>query len=165
VIDGRLPEAVGGEFIDANGLGGAERTRRGPRIVVGYMRFAENETLAHLYAEALRAGGYRVVVRDAGGLRREVVRALRRDRIDIYPDYSGTLLRFLNRSRTGRRSDGLRRALARIDAVPMRRARAQNRNVFVTKRATAAALAITKLSDLHGYWPGVDTQDAVAAQR
>src|SRR4051794_31413709 len=37
VIDGRLPEAVGGEFIDANGLGGApEHARRGPRIVVGY---------------------------------------------------------------------------------------------------------------------------------
>ena len=30
VIDGRLPEAVGGEFIDANGLGGVAARRAGP---------------------------------------------------------------------------------------------------------------------------------------
>src|SRR4051794_6063756 len=48
VIDGRLPEAVGGEFVDANGLGGpARRTRRGPVIVVGFQAFDENETLAY----------------------------------------------------------------------------------------------------------------------
>ena len=36
VIDGRLPEAVGGEFVDANGLGDpARKARRGPRIEIG----------------------------------------------------------------------------------------------------------------------------------
>jgi glycine betaine/choline ABC-type transport system substrate-binding protein len=55
VIDGRLPEAVGGDFVDANGLGGRPaHLRAGPRIVVGFQDFAENETLAHLYA-AVRA--------------------------------------------------------------------------------------------------------------
>ena len=78
VIDGRLPEAVGGEFIDANGLGGSASRRAGPRIVVGFQDFAENETLAYMYAEVLRAGGYRVAVRSVGGLRRQAVRKLRR---------------------------------------------------------------------------------------
>src|SRR4051794_21063985 len=36
VIDGRLPEAVGGEFVDANGLSEGARRHRGPRIVVGF---------------------------------------------------------------------------------------------------------------------------------
>src|SRR4051794_19914512 len=62
VIDGRLPEAVGGEFVDANGLGGPHRRRAGPRIRVGYEAFDENETLAHLYGEALRGAGFRVTV-------------------------------------------------------------------------------------------------------
>jgi glycine betaine/choline ABC-type transport system substrate-binding protein len=153
VNDGRLPEAVGGEFIDANGLGGGERRRSGPRIVVGFMEFSENETLAHLYAEALRAGGYRVTVRSAGGLRPAAVRALRRDRIDLYPDYDGSLLRYLVGTRPARLAAGLRRTLARIDVEPMRLSRAQNRNVFVTKTDTAARLGLTRLSDLARYWP------------
>ena len=64
VIDGRLPEAVGGEFADANGLGGPARRRAGPRIRIGFQSFDENETLAHLYAAALRGAGFRVSVRE-----------------------------------------------------------------------------------------------------
>src|SRR3954454_3106376 len=52
VIDGRLPEAGAGEFVDASALGRRARTRRGPRIVIGYQAFDENETLPYLYAEA-----------------------------------------------------------------------------------------------------------------
>jgi glycine betaine/choline ABC-type transport system substrate-binding protein len=93
VIDGRLPEAVAGEFVDANALGGEpSRTRPGPRIVVGFQAFAENETLAHLYAAALRGAGLRAVVRPVGGLRPAAVSALRRGRIGLYPGYSGSLL-------------------------------------------------------------------------
>jgi glycine betaine/choline ABC-type transport system substrate-binding protein len=153
VIDGRLPEAVGGEFIDAHGLGGHERRRAGKRIVVGYMAFDENETLAHLYAEALRADGFRVVVRSVGGLRPEAVRKLRRNRIDLYPDYDGSLLRYLVGTSPERLKAGLRRTLARIDAQPMRLARAHNRNVFVTKTDTASRLGLSRLSDLGRYWP------------
>ena len=114
VIDGRLPEAVGGEFIDANGLGGdPARRRAGPRIVVGFQDFAENETLAYMYAAALRGAGFRVTVRSVGGLRPQTVSALRRGRIGIWPGYSGSLRGYL-----GGRS--LTRALARIGAAAAR---------------------------------------------
>jgi len=149
VIDGRLPEAVGGEFVDANGLGGDAKRKAGPQIVVGYQAFAENETLAHLYAEALRAGGYRVKVRAVGGLRRETVAALRRGRIDMWPGYDGSLREFLGTGRT------LRTALARIGAEPLRLSQAQNRNVFATKTETARRLSLETLSDLTKRWkPG-----------
>jgi glycine betaine/choline ABC-type transport system substrate-binding protein len=56
VIDGRLPEAVGGEFVDSNALGGVPaHPRPGPRIVVGFQDFAENETLAYMYARRCAA--------------------------------------------------------------------------------------------------------------
>lgn len=152
VIDGRLPEAVGGEFVDANGLGGTQARERGKRIVVGFMSFAENETLAHLYAEALRAGGFRVVVRDLRGLRPEAVRALRRDTVDLYPAYDGSLLRYLVGTSPARLKVGLKRTLARIDVEPMRLSRAQDRNVFVTKTETAGRLGLAKVSDLARYW-------------
>jgi glycine betaine/choline ABC-type transport system substrate-binding protein len=153
VIDGRMPEAVGGEFVDANGLGGEAPRERGKRIVVGYMSFDENETLAHLYAEALRAGGFRVVVRDVRGLRPQAVRKLRRDQIDLYPAYDGSLLRYLVGTSPTRLKAGLKRTLARIDVEPMRRSRAQDNNVFVTKTETASRLGLARISDLARYWP------------
>jgi glycine betaine/choline ABC-type transport system substrate-binding protein len=152
VIDGRLPEAVGGEFVDANGLGGTAARKRGKRIVVGFMNFDENKTLAHLYAEALRAGGFRVVVRSVGGLRPEAVRKLRRDEIDLYPAYDGSLLRYLVGASPSRLKAGLKRTLARIDAEPMRLSRAQDSNVFVTKTDTASRLGLARISDLAKYW-------------
>ena len=156
VIDGRLPEPVGGEFADANGLGGPSRRRAGPPIVIGYQNFAENQTLAFLYAEALRGAGFRVRVRAAGGLRPQTIAALRRGRIDMWPGYSGSLLGFLH----GR---SLPRALARIGAVPMRLAPAEDRNTFVMKRDVAQQLGVSKLSDLARYWPAAGAARAAAA--
>jgi glycine betaine/choline ABC-type transport system substrate-binding protein len=153
VIDGRLAEAVGGEFVDANGLSAGARHRAGPRIVVGYQDFAENETLAWIYAEALRGGGYRVRLRSVHGLRPEAVSLLRHDRIDLYPDYSGSLLRYLVGTSRARLAAGLRHTLRRIDAEPERLASAQDRNAYVTKTDTAARLGLTKISDLARYWP------------
>jgi glycine betaine/choline ABC-type transport system substrate-binding protein len=155
VIDGRLPEAVGGEFIDDNGLGGSATRRRGPRIVIGFQDFAENETLAYLYAEALRAGGYRIAVRSVRGLRRQAVRRLRRGEIGMYPAYSGSLMSFLGaRPDDDRRLPrALRRALRRVHARPLRLAPGENRNVFVMKTETAQRLDVAKISDLGRYWP------------
>ncbi len=153
VIDGRMPEAVGGEFIDANGLGGDDTRRKGKRIVVGHMAFDENETLAHLYAEALRAAGFRAIVRPVGGLRPDAVNKLRRDQIDLYPAYDGSLLRYLVGTSPERLKPGLKRTLARIGAEPMRLSRAQDRNVFVTKTETATRLGLSRISDLARHWP------------
>lgn len=153
LLDGRMAEAVGGEFVDANGLAGSGGSRSGPRIVIGYQDFDENEMLAYLYAETLRTAGYRVRVRSVGGFRREAVAQLRRDRIDLYVDYDGSLLRYLVGTRPARLRAGLRRTLARVDAEPLRLARAQDRNVFVVKADTAARLGLRRLSDLARYWP------------
>jgi subtilisin family serine protease len=146
VIDGRLPEAVGGEFADANGLGGTAKRRAGPRIVMGYQEFDENRTLAHFYAEALRGAGFRVTVRSSGGLRKQAVAGIRSGRLGIYPGYSTSLRKYLG-GRT------LARALARIRARPMALSRAQDSNTFAMKSDLARTLGVTKISDLARYWP------------
>ena len=153
VNDGRLPEAVGGEFVEANGLSHGRRHRAGPRIDIGYMDFAENQTLAYLYAEALRVGGYRVRVRSVGGLRPEAVGLLRHDAIDLYPGYDGSLLRYLVGTSKERLRAGLKHTLARIGAEPMHLSRAQDSNTFVMKSDIASRLGISQLSDLGKYWP------------
>jgi len=156
VGDGRLPEAVGGEFIDANGLGGNGRRQHGPRIVVGFQDFSENETLAYMYGEALRSAGYRVRVRPSGGLRAETLRALRRGKISLYPGYAGSLLAFLTDKRPqakARIAKQLHRALERRGARAAKFAPGPNRNLFVTKRDTAARLGVATLSDVARFWP------------
>jgi osmoprotectant transport system substrate-binding protein len=123
--------------------------------VLGHQDFAEAETVAYLYAAALRAAGYRVRVRSVGGFRPEAVRALRRNTIGLYVSYSRSLLQYLDADAT---PDGgvvrpLRRALRPLRARLLTRAPGENRNLFVMKRDTAAALGIAKLSDLTRYWP------------
>jgi len=147
--DGQSPGAVGAEFIDDNGLGGDGGRKRGPRITIRYMGFAENTMLAHLYAEALRTRGYRVRVRAVGGLRPQAVSAMRRDRIDLWPGYSGSLREYLARGSTRKLGPLLRR----IGARPLRLAPGENKNVFVMKRERAAALGITTLSQAAAQWP------------
>jgi glycine betaine/choline ABC-type transport system substrate-binding protein len=156
VGDGRLPEAVGGEFIDANGLGGTGRHQHGPRIIVGFQAFSENETLAYMYAEALRSAGYRVKVRAAGGLRAVTLRALRRGKISMYPGYAGSLLAFMTDKRpksNARIKRELAKALKQRGARAAKLAPGQNRNLFVTKRDTASRLGVATLSDVARYWP------------
>jgi subtilisin family serine protease len=144
-VDGRLPEAVGGEFADTNGLGGPSPRIRGPVIRVAYQDFAENETLAYMYAEALRGAGFRVTVRSSRGLRPAVVSGMRNGRLDLWPGYSGSLRGYLG-------GGDLRRALARIGAQPLALSPAQDRNGFAIRRDVARALGVTKLSDLRKYW-------------
>ena len=144
VIDGRLPEAVGGEFIDTNGLGGTGRRRPGPKIVIGYESFDENQTLAYLYAEALRGAGFRVSVRGTG-LGPQTVRALRDGRIGLYPAYSGTLREYLG-------GKTLRAAVKKVKAEPMALSPAEDQNTFTMKAATARALGVASISDLGKYW-------------
>ena len=43
--------------------------------------------------------------------------------------------------------------LRRIGARALRPAAAENKNVFVMKREAAAALGVSKLSDLEAHWP------------
>src|SRR4051794_22295940 len=157
VLDGRIPEAVGGEFADAAGLGGPHRRLRGPRIRVGYQAFDENQLLAQLYAEALRGAGYRVRVTAIGGLRPAAVKAMRRGRIDMWPGYSGSLLGYLGGA-------NLRRAVHRLGATTLRSSPAQDRNGFAMKRDTARALGIRTLSDLKQYWPAAASFTRVAAR-
>jgi subtilisin family serine protease len=147
VNDGRLPEAVGGEFMDANALGGEPAHRRsGPRIVIGFQSFAENETLAHMYAAALRGAGFRATVRDLHGLRPKAVSEMRAGRIGMWPGYSGSLLGYLG-------GTSLKRGLARIGAQSLALSPAQDRNGFAMKKDVAGALGISRLSDLARYWP------------
>jgi glycine betaine/choline ABC-type transport system substrate-binding protein len=157
VLDGRLPEAVGAEFIDDNGLGLRGKRKHGPRFVIGFQSFSENEMLAHLYGEALRVAGFRVTVRSVHGFRPELVRAMRRGKIDMWPGYARSLLEYMSgHSGVDRRANirgPLNRSLRRIGGRALQFAPGQDRNLFVMKADTARSLGVTTLSQVARLWP------------
>jgi glycine betaine/choline ABC-type transport system substrate-binding protein len=157
VIDGRQPAAVGASFVDDHGLARSGASRKKATLVVGFMDFAENEVLANIYAETLRAAGYRVRVKSVGGLRPEVVAAMKKHTIDLYPGYARSLADYLTNRQieVANVRPQLTKALAKIGARAARFAPGSDTDVYVMKRSTASALGIAKISDLARYWPAV----------
>ena len=66
-----------------------------PPITIGDKNFTEEFILGELYAQALRAKGYTVDVKSNIGSSEIVDKALRAGRIDMYPDYIGTIVSVL----------------------------------------------------------------------
>jgi osmoprotectant transport system substrate-binding protein len=66
-----------------------------PAVTIGDKNFTEEFILGELYAQALRAKGFTVSVKSNIGSSEIVDKALRAGRIDLYPDYIGTIVSVL----------------------------------------------------------------------
>src|ERR1700738_5065057 len=63
-----------------------------PAVTVGDKNFTEEYILGALYAQALAAKGYKVTVKGNIGSSEITYKALTSGQIDMYPEYTGTLL-------------------------------------------------------------------------
>jgi osmoprotectant transport system substrate-binding protein len=122
--------------------------------------FSENETLAHVYAEALRRRGLAVEVIEGIGTREVVQPALQQDRVDIVIDYLGTALSFLESDRP--RTAGANAVRAALEPLLAERgiamtqhARAQDQNGFAVTTEFARRHRLTTLSDLKDIAPNL----------
>jgi osmoprotectant transport system substrate-binding protein len=80
-----LAGGCGGD--DGDGGAAADRTVR-----IGSKNFTEALILGELYAQALRAKGYTVELKSSIGATELIDKALTSGRIDMYPEYTGTML-------------------------------------------------------------------------
>jgi glycine betaine/choline ABC-type transport system substrate-binding protein len=124
-----------------------------PRITIGALNFPEQTLLGRLYAGALRAAGYRVRVRLDLGSDQAALQALRRGRIDAFPEYLGSALA-LFRARVPRRRgaayEAARGAFARVGLTALAPTPFEDSAGFAVRRATARRLGGGDLSDLRG---------------
>jgi osmoprotectant transport system substrate-binding protein len=67
-------------------------TQPGPPIRIGAKNFTEQFILGELYSQALRAKGFRVVLKSNIGSSEVTYQALANGSLDMYPEYVGTLL-------------------------------------------------------------------------
>jgi osmoprotectant transport system substrate-binding protein len=65
---------------------------KGPIVTIGTKNFTEQFILGELYAQALRANGFRVRLKSDIGASEIVDRALTGGSLDMYPEYTGVML-------------------------------------------------------------------------
>lgn len=147
--------AAAAEFLAERQLGPTPRAprRNQPAIVVGSANFAESLTVAELYAHALAGAGFPVERRLRIGNRDTYFPLLRDGAVDLFPEYVGSLLAYLDDSRGGisdphQAHAALAQALHGTGLVALQPAPAENKNGIVVTAATAARYGLTRISDL-----------------
>ncbi len=132
----------------------AHASANSPTITIGSTNFPEQAIVANLYADALKQAGYKVNLRTGLGTRKAVEPALAAGALDLYPDYAGSLLIFLEPKDTAQATQlstdlpALRKALAPHKATVLTPAPAIDTNVFAVTKATAAKYHLSTLSSL-----------------
>jgi osmoprotectant transport system substrate-binding protein len=154
-IDQKDPDAVAKSFAQANGLipAATPAAKTGPTIVVGSADFTEDETLADLYADVLKANGYPVSKKLKIGSREIYMPALKSGQVSFIPDYAGSLLTFLDPKKPATTNPAtnateLAGVLAPLKLTALKSSSAQDINGFVVTKATADKYGLVNLSDL-----------------
>ncbi len=157
-VDHKTSPNVAKEFVSAEGLTEGLSGGSG-KIVVGAANFSENQTLANIYAEVLKAAGFQASVKTVGN--RELYEpALEKGELQVVPEYAGTLTEFINKAENGEGADPLAsgdldatvQALTQLgDKVGLKfgdPADAADQNTFAVTTAFADKYGVQTLSDL-----------------
>lgn len=151
---GQQPAAAAQAWLAKNAPPSAGRTKEGRELVVGSVDFLESRVLGEVVAGFLGQRGYPAEVRALDGGRADLVDALANGDLDIAPEYSASLLEYLNgfAGEAGTDADAVSARLAQyldligVDAAAP--APATSTNVFVTTKEVAQQRGLRALSDL-----------------
>jgi osmoprotectant transport system substrate-binding protein len=126
-----------------------------PTVRIGSTNFPEQVVLAELYSQVLEASGYPVERRFNLGTREIVAPALETGQIDMYPEYLGAYVTFLNRGDTSKASPdpvstyrNLLDTLRSKDITVLDYAPAVDVDGFVVTKARSDRDSLKKVSDL-----------------
>ncbi|TJZ77196.1 ABC transporter substrate-binding protein [Rhodococcus oryzae] len=120
-------------------------------IIVGSANFPESETVANIYAEALRANGFDVQTKLNIGSRETYIPAVKDGSIDVIPDYTGNLLQYLDKDTTATSAAEVDAALPAAlgpDLAITTPAPGEDKDAVVVTRETADKWQLTSIADL-----------------
>lgn len=132
-----------GQGTDSDGAGGP--------LIVGSANFPESETLAEIYAGALNAAGIPATTKPRIGSREVYVSAVQDGSVDLVPDYSGNLLRYVDKTATAVSAEEVMKELpGKLPAglVVLEPAAAEDKDSIVVTEQTAARYGLKTLEDL-----------------
>ena len=124
-----------------------------PTVVLGTWSFVEEDVLGELYAQALRAKGFKVVRKPDLGTSELIDRTITAGNIDLYPEYLGIILTAIAHDRRRQQTSAevyaraqrfeRSRGLALLDRTPF-----QDLDAIAVKPAFAAAHGLQTVGDL-----------------
>jgi osmoprotectant transport system substrate-binding protein len=122
-------------------------------ITVGSANFTESQLLAEIYIVALQAKGVTVTSHLNIGSRERYIPALKDGSIDLIPEYTGTLLQYLNKSATQTSMLDVYNALKQTlpsGLTVLEQSTAEDKDAIVVTAATAEKYHLSSIGDLAG---------------
>lgn len=123
----------------------------GTTLVVGSQQYYSNEIIAELYAQALEAKGFTVTRQYQIGQREVYLPELQGGKIDVFPEYSGNLLQYLDKNATAKTGDEVIAALPKALGANLRAltpAAATDQDSYNVTDAFAKANSLVTIADL-----------------
>lgn len=150
-VDGQNPDDVAEAWVKANKIPGDLKATGS--LKVGTADFAESEIVGQMYAKALEAAGVDVTVRSNIGERAAYIPLLTKGDIDVIPEFTASLLVFLDAkaSPSGDLTvtyDAAKKAAGGAGFTLLKPSNVNDVNVFVVTKATADKYKLKTLSDL-----------------
>lgn len=149
--DKEKPEDVAKGWLAEQGLDVAGDSASGESIAVGSANFTENIILAEIYAQALEAQGAEVTTKLNIGSREKYYPALEQGSIDLFPEYTGATLSYLDEEATATSSEDVAKALEEAlpeGLVALEYSEAQDNDAIVVTKETAEKFDLETIADL-----------------
>ena len=125
-------------------------------LVVGSQDYYSNEIIAEAYAQALEGAGFAVDRQLRIGQREVYMPEIEAGAIDVFPEYTGNLLQYLDQNASARTSQEVYDALATALPMGLRaldQSRATDQDSYVVTSTFAAEHSVTSIGDLAGAGP------------
>ena len=151
VNDKADPADVAKTFLSDNGLDATGTAAKGVSLTVGSANFPENVILGDIYAQALQAQGATVKTKPNIGARPKYYPALKSGSLDLFPEYTGSILAFLDKNATATSSGDVYAALAKAlpsNLIELDQAEAQDSDAIVVTKQTADKYKLSTIADL-----------------
>ena len=125
-------------------------------LVVGSQDYYSNEIIAEVYAQALEDAGYAVDRQMRIGQREVYMPEIEACTIDVFPEYTGNLLQYLDQNATARSTDEVYDALTTLlpqGLQALDQAPATDQDSYVVTADFAAEHSLSSIGDLAGAGP------------
>jgi len=136
----------------SNPLGTGSNASSAPTtLVVGSQDYYSNEIIAEIYAQALESNGFTVDRQFRIGQREVYLPELKSGSIDVFPEYTGSLLQALDKTAAGGTSDAVQAQL--VKALPsglsaLDKSDASDQNSWTATQAFVDTYKLTDLASL-----------------
>ena len=127
------------------------KDRAGETIVVGSQDYYSNEIIAEIYAQALEAKGYKIERQMKIGQREVYMPEVRSGSIDVFPEYTGNLLQYIDSKASVTAPEPVYRALEKKlprELTVLNQAPAADQDSYVVTAKFASENGIRTIGDL-----------------